>query len=194
MSARRELWLARHGETPWSLSGQHTGWTDLALTENGEAQARALGMRLAGKEFAAVWSSPLQRAARTAELAGFGARMELLDDLKEWDYGSVEGKKTKEMQAVVPGWSIWTHAPEGGEAIEQVYARAGAVVERALALDGLADGPVLVFAHGHLLRILAANWLGLEARNARLFALNTATLSVLGYEHANRVIRVWNQS
>ena len=187
---KHEIWLVRHGETAWSLSGQHTGWTDLALNEEGERQALTLKTELSGKTFAAVYSSPLQRARRTCELAGFGAQAQYLDDLREYNYGSVEGKTAAEIKLTIPDWSIWTHGTPDGETMDQVYARCGNVVETALA----ADGDVLLFAHGHLLRLLACRYLGIPALSARMFALSTASISVLGWEKETRVIRKWNQT
>lgn len=187
---KHEIWLIRHGETAWSLSGQHTGWTDLALTEEGERQAIGLKTELEGKTFDAVYSSPLQRARRTCELAGFGTRAQYLDDLREYNYGSIEGKTAVEIKLSIPDWSIWTHGTPDGENMQQVYERSGNVVEAALA----ADGDVALFAHGHLLRLLACNYLGLPAINARMLALSTASISVLGWEKETRVIRKWNQT
>lgn len=188
MRTKHEIWLLRHGETAWSLSGQHTGWTDLPLTVEGERQARELGEALKSKSFAAVYTSPLQRAARTCELAGLAAQALRVDNLREWNYGSVEGRTVNDLRVGIPGWSIWTHGSPDGELIEEVYLRAGRVIEMAME----AEGDVALFAHGHLLRILTANYLGLPPRDARLFALSTATISVLGWERENRAIRRWN--
>ncbi|MFN9296703.1 MAG: histidine phosphatase family protein [Acidobacteriota bacterium] len=186
--SRNEIWLVRHGETAWSRSGQHTGWTDLDLLPEGEQQARGLGELLGKRPFAAVYSSPLKRAWRTCELAGYGVRAEREENLKDWNYGSLEGRTAKEMAASVPGWSVWREGPPDGERIEQVYARAGRAIERA---EG-APGDVVLFAHGHLLRILACGYLGLGPQEARLLALSTASVSVLGWEKDQRVIRRWN--
>ena len=188
MRKKHEIWLLRHGETAWSLSGQHTGWTDLPLTVEGERQARELGEALKSKSFAAVYTSPLQRAARTCELAGLAAQALRVDNLREWNYGSVEGRTVNDLRVGIPDWSIWTHGSPDGELIEEVYLRAGRVIEMAME----AEGDVALFAHGHLLRILTANYLGLPPRDARLFALSTATISVLGWERENRAIRRWN--
>ncbi len=188
MRTKHEIWLLRHGETAWSLSGQHTGWTDLPLTMEGERQARELGEALKSKSFAAVYTSPLQRAARTCELAGFAAQALRVDNLREWNYGSVEGRTVNDLRVGIPDWSIWTHGSPDGESIEEVYLRAGRVIEMAME----AEGDVALFAHGHLLRILTANYLGLPPRDARLFALSTATISVLGWDRENRAIRRWN--
>ena len=188
MRTKHEIWLLRHGETAWSLSGQHTGWTDLPLTVEGERQARELGEALKSKSFAAVYTSPLQRAARTCELAGFAAQALRVDNLREWNYGSVEGRTMNDLRVGIPDWSIWTHGSPDGESIEEVYLRAGRVIEMAME----AEGDVALFAHGHLLRILTANYLGLPPRDARLFALSTATISVLGWDRENRAIRRWN--
>lgn len=188
MRTKHEIWLLRHGETAWSLSGQHTGWTDLPLTVEGERQARELGEALKSKSFAAVYTSPLQRAARTCELAGFAAQALRVDNLREWNYGSVEGRTVNDLRVGIPDWSIWTHGSPDGESIEEVYLRAGRVIEMAME----AEGDVALFAHGHLLRILTANYLGLPPRDARLFALSTATISVLGWDRENRAIRRWN--
>jgi probable phosphoglycerate mutase len=186
-----EIWLARHGETQWSRTGQHTGRTDVPLTEKGREEARALGRALGGRKFALVLSSPLSRALETCRIAGYGDVVRTTDDLMEWDYGAVEGRTSAEMRRERPGWNIWTSGvPPLGEAIEQVAARA----DRVIALAAAAPGDVLLFAHGHVLRILGARWLGLEPRAGRLFALSTATLSVLGEESATRVIRSWNVS
>lgn len=189
MPKHHEIWLLRHGETAWSLSGQHTGWTDLPLNAEGEKQAIALGEAMQGKSFAAVYTSPLQRAARTCELAGYASQALRVDNLREWNYGSVEGRTAIEMRATLPDWSIWTHGAPEGESIDEVYLRAGRVIELAMA----AEGDVAIFSHGHLLRILTANYLGLAPRDAKLFALGTATISVLGWERENRVMRRWNQ-
>ncbi len=183
-----EIWLVRHGETAWSRSGQHTGWTDIELLPEGEEQARGLGEVLGGKQFAAVYSSPLKRAWRTCELAGYGSVAEREENLKEWNYGQLEGRTAKDLRETVPDWTVWRDGPPGGEAIEAVYERAGRVIERAMAIEG----DVALFAHGHLLRILACCYLGLEPRDARLLALSTASVSVLGWEKEQRVIRRWN--
>lgn len=186
------IYLARHGETAWSLSGQHTGRTDLPLTERGEANARALGARLGGLTFAKVFTSPLQRAARTCELAGFGGQAEPVPDLVEWDYGEYEGRRTAEILGERPDWYLFRDGCPGGESPHQVGARADRVVGRIRA----AHGDVLLFSSAHFLRVLAARWLGFEAAGGRYFLLGTATLSILGYEHnlAEPVIRQWNNS
>jgi probable phosphoglycerate mutase len=183
------IWLIRHGETEWSMSGRHTGSTDVPLTELGRRQAAALGKHLGGRPFALVLTSPLGRARETCRLAGYGARAEVTDDLREWDYGAYEGRTTAEMRTEVVGWSIWTAEVRGGESVAQVGARARRVIDRAVA----AGGDVALFAHGHVLRILTAGWLGLPPDGGRLFALGTASVSVLGYERETRVIQVWNQ-
>ena len=176
----------RHGETEWSRDGRHTGSTDVPLTERGEAQARAAGAALRGRSFALVLSSPLQRAAETARLAGFSPQVR--PELAEWDYGEYEGRTTPEIREQVPGWTIWGYGAPGGESADQVGARADRVIAE---LDAL-EGDALVFAHGHLLRVLAARWLELPPADGRLFALDSGTLSTLGHEREQRVIRVWN--
>jgi probable phosphoglycerate mutase len=185
-----KVYLARHGETAWSLSGQHTGRTDLPLTERGESNARCLGDRLRGLTFSRVFTSPLQRARRTCELAGFGATAVVDPDLAEWNYGDYEGKRTAEIRQQRPDWHLFRDGCPNGEAVADVGARADRVLHR---LRG-ADSDVLVFSHGHILRVLAARWLGLDAAAGRLFTLSTATLSILGYEHnlAEPVLWLWN--
>jgi probable phosphoglycerate mutase len=183
-----EIWLIRHGETAWSLSGQHTGRTDLPLTAAGERHAEAIGRFLAGRPFALVLSSPMQRARETCRLAGYGGVAQVDPDLSEWDYGAYEGRTSAQIQESVPGWSIWTSPVPQGETIEQVAARANRVIERA----GKGGGDVALFAHGHLLRILTACWLGQPPDAGRLYALGTASVSVLGYERETRVISRWN--
>ncbi len=187
-----QLLLARHGETAWSLSGQHTGLTDLPLIDSGERDARRLGERLRNAAFAKVWTSPLQRAARTCELAGFGAQAAADADLVEWDYGDYEGLTSTQIQAANPGWSLFRDGCPGGEAPAQVAARADRVIARVRALD--AD--VLLFSSGHLLRMLAARWLALPPSGGALLVLGTASLSVLGYEHhrGEPVLRAWNHT
>ncbi len=182
-----EVVLVRHGETEWSRDLKHTGWTDVPLTDLGREQAERVGVALRGRTFALVLTSPLQRAAETCRLAELG-EAQTRDDLREWDYGDYEGRKTVDIRREVPDWTIWTGAVPNGESLEQVGARADRVVEEARA----AEGDVLVFGHGHMLRILAARWLGLEPAAGRLFALDSATLSVLGYEREIAVIRTWN--
>lgn len=185
---RHELWLIRHGETDWSAAKRHTGRTDITLTPMGERQAAALGGVLIGRRFALVLSSPLRRARETCRLAGYGDEATMTDDLLEWDYGIYEGKTTKEIRLEQPEWSIWTASVANGESIEQVRQRAQRVIQRSLA----ANGDVVLFAHAHILRILAACWLGLPPDAGRLFVLRTASLSVLGFEHDTRVITRWN--
>ena len=187
------IYLARHGETAWTLSGQHTGLTDLPLTEQGEQTARRLGERLKGLRFAKVFTSPLQRARRTCELAGLGATAELDSDLVEWDYGDYEGRCGAEIRAERPGWNLFRDGCPGGETPQQVSIRAGRVVNKVRALQ--AD--VLLFTSGHFIRVLAARWLGLEPSvNSRHFMLSTASLSALGYENelSRPVIRFWNDT
>jgi broad specificity phosphatase PhoE len=181
-----ELWLIRHGETEWSLSGQHTSRTDLPLTPEGERCATQVGKFLRGKKFALELSSPMRRALDTARLAGY--HPEIDQDLREWDYGSYEGRTTADIQRETPGWSIWTMTPAGGETAEQVAARADRVIARAAS----AGGDVAVFGHGHMLRVLGARWLGLEPQAGRYFALSTASVSILGNERETGVIRMWN--
>jgi broad specificity phosphatase PhoE len=189
MAAKHQIWLIRHGETEWSKSGQHTGRTDLPLTDEGRERAEAVGRHLAGRKFALVLSSPLSRAVETCRLAGYGDQVQLTDDLREWDYGSYEGRRTVDIQKERPGWLIWKDGVLGGETVEQVGARARKVIERAAA----ADGDVALFAHGHILRVLGACWIGLAPVQGQLLALGTAALCRLGYEHNYRVIDVWNQ-
>lgn len=185
---RPDLWLIRHGETEWSASGRHTGRTDIPLTEEGIRQARALGRYLAGRAFALVLTSPLSRAADTCRLAGYGRVAQPSEDLLEWDYGQAEGRTTAEMRAERGGWSVWTGGPPGGETVEEVGRRTDRVIARALE----ASGDVALFAHAHVLRILAARWLGLPPDNGRLFVLGPASLSVLGWEREVRVLSRWN--
>lgn len=184
------IYLARHGETAWSLSGQHTGLTDLALTERGERNARQLGQRLSGLAFAKVFTSPLQRAVRTSELAGFAAVAEIDRDLLEWNYGDYEGRRTAEILVERPDWQLFRDGCPGGESPSQVGARADRVVRRLRAIQG----DVLLFSSGHFLRVLAACWLGLDAAAGKFFLLSTASVSVLSYEHnlSEPVIRLWN--
>jgi broad specificity phosphatase PhoE len=186
------VYLARHGETAWSLSGQHTGRTDLPLTDRGERNARALGERLRGLTFTKVFTSPLQRAARTCELAGFGRAAEIDPDLVEWDYGQYEGRRTVEIHAERPDWQLFRDGCPGGESPDQIGARADRVIAR---LRGV-EGNVLVFSSGHFLRVLGARWLNLEAAVGRYLLLSTASLSALGYEHnqAEPAIRLWNET
>jgi len=181
-----EVVLVRHGETEWSRTGRHTGRTDVPLTEEGERQARAVGEALRGREFALVLSSPLTRALSTAQLAGF--EPELRDALAEWDYGDYDGVTTPEIREKVPDWTVWRCGAKGGESVADLAARADRVVEVLLG----AEGDVLVFSHGHFLRVLTARWLELGAAEGRLFALDSATLSTLGFEREQRVIRSWN--
>jgi len=185
------LYVARHGETAWSLSGQHTGLTDLPLTSNGERNARRLGERLKGMSFAKVFTSPLQRAARTCELAGFGAVAETDPDLVEWNYGQYEGQCSAEIFTERPDWQLFRDGCPGGESPAQVAERADRVVQRVRTVPG----NVLLFSSGHFIRVLAARWLALGPEPAgRYFLLTTASLSALGYEHklSQPVIRLWN--
>ena len=186
------IYLARHGETAWSRSGQHTGLTDLPLTAAGEEEARQLGKRLAGLSFAKVFTSPLQRAAHTADLAGFGAVAEKDADLVEWNYGKYEGRRTAEIHAEAPGWQLFRDGCPGGETVAQVGARADNVLGRVRAVNG----DVLIFSSGHFLRVLAARFLGLEPAGGKFFTLSTASLSTLGFENnpSQPVIRLWNDT
>ncbi len=186
------LFLARHGETAWNLSGQHTGLTDLPLTERGERNARQLGDRLKGLSFVRVFTSPLQRAARTCELAGFGGAAEVDRDLLEWDYGKYEGRKTVDIHKERPGWYIFRDGCPDGESPDQIGARADRMVSRVRAVQG----DVLLFSSGHFLRVLAARWLGLPPGAGRYFLLSTASLSALGYEHnlSQPAIQLWDDT
>ena len=186
------LYLARHGETAWSLSGQHTGLTDLPLTERGERNARALGKRLEGRTFTTVLTSPLQRATRTCDLAGFGAAAAIDRDLVEWNYGEYEGRRTGEIRAERPDWQLFRDGCPGGESPDQVGARADRVVSRVREVRG----DVLLFSSGHFLRVLAARWLALPPGAGQYFLLSTASLSALGYEHnlSQPVIRLWDDT
>jgi broad specificity phosphatase PhoE len=184
------IFLARHGETAWSLSGQHTGLSDLPLTERGERNARALGNRLQGRDFARVFTSPLQRARRTCELAGFGDVAVVDPDLVEWNYGDYEGRTTADIRQERPDWQLFRDGCPGGESLEAIGARADRVISRLRSVEG----DVLLFSSGHILRILGSRWLGLPPSGGGLLLLSTASLSKLGYEHGkgDPVIRLWN--
>ena len=182
-----DVWLVRHGETEWSRDGRHTSTTDLPLTPKGEEAARTLAPRLADESFELVLTSPRERARRTAELAGF-ASAEVDDDLVEWDYGDYEGVTTDEIRETVPDWTVWTHPSPGGETADQVAVRLDRVIARARAVEG----DVLLVAHGHCLRALAARWLGLPVADGRLLKLDTGTVSALGHERESSVVLRWN--
>ncbi|CAN5378215.1 histidine phosphatase family protein [soil metagenome] len=191
------VYLARHGETEWSLTGQHTGLSDIALTRNGEQQALKLGKRLAGLEFAKVYSSPLQRAKHTCELAGFGAQVELLDNLSEWHYGAYEGITTKDILKDRPDFKPFRDGFPEGEAVEEIGARAELVVELIKSIQSKNQtSNILIFSHGHMLRFLAAKFLYLASSDARIFNLATASVSILGYDHGltDPVIKLWNDA
>ena len=189
-AALPQVYLVRHGETAWSLSGQATGRADIPLTEQGEREAQALRSRLQGLEFAGVLTSPLQRARRTCELAGFGACAEVDADLAEWDYGAYEGRRTADILAERPGWRLMEHGGLDGETPAALSLRADRVIERIRALSGNA----LLFAHRDILRVLGTRWIGLDAVEARRLYLDTAAVSILGYHHDldEPVIRLWN--
>lgn len=186
------IYLARHAETAWSLSGQHTGLTDLPLTAVGELHAQRLGASLRGLAFVKVFTSPLRRALRTCELAGFASRVEILPELVEWNYGEYEGLRTAEIRSKHPGWDLFRDGAPGGESPPQVAARADLVVKRLRAVSG----NVLLFSSGHFLRTLATRWVGLEISVARTLMLSTASVSALGYDHnlQEPVIRLWNDT
>jgi broad specificity phosphatase PhoE len=186
--ARGQVILVRHGETDWTLSGQHTGSTDIPLTDRGREDARALAAELAGP-FALVLTSPLARAVETCRLAGLGDEARTRDDLVEWHYGAYEGLTTVDIRRQHPGWTLWDDGAPGGEAASQVATR----VDRVIADLRDVAGDVAVFAHGHVLRVLAARWVGLEPTAGRFFALDPATISVLGYERETPVVRGWNR-
>jgi broad specificity phosphatase PhoE len=185
------VYLARHGETAWTISHRHTGLTDLPLTPEGEAQARRLGKRLEGFTFAAVFTSALQRAVRTAELAAFRGVAQIDPDLLEWNYGAYEGRTTAEILAERPSWRLFRDGCPGGESPEQVAARADRVIRRVREIRG----DVLLFSSAHFLRMFTARWLGLGPEGGKYFVLGTASLSALGYEHdrSEPVIRLWNE-
>jgi broad specificity phosphatase PhoE len=182
------IWLIRHGQTAWTISGAHTGRTDLPLTEAGRENAVAVGRWLAGRKFALVLTSPLSRARETCRLAGYGDVAQVDPNLLEWNYGDYEGRTTSDIRKDRPDWFLWRDGPLNGETVEQVGDRAEAVIARASAVDG----DVALFAHGHLLRILTARWLRLAPDCGRLFALGTATVCTLGFERETHVISQWN--
>ena len=186
------IYVARHGETAWSLSGQHTGLTDLPLTDRGERNARRFGERFKGMSFSKVFTSPLQRARKTCELAGFGAQSEIDRDLLEWNYGEYEGRRTEEIHAQRPNWQLFRDGCPGGESPQQVGARADRMVRRTREILG----NVLIFSSGHILRVLTARWLGLQPGDGKYFLLSTASLSALGYENnlSQPVIQLWNDT
>ncbi|MBA8880215.1 histidine phosphatase family protein [Phyllobacterium myrsinacearum] len=191
-NAYPEIYLVRHGQTEWSLSGQHTGRTDIPLTPAGEAAARALAGRLHDLSFSAVWSSPSQRASKTCALAGFGSDRIVKDDLAEWDYGAYEGITTKAILAERPGWQLFRDGCPDGESARDVGARADRIIKEIRD----ANGRILIFSSSHFLRVLAARWLGLPPEGGSLFVLDTASVSVLGYEHdlTEPVVRRWNHT
>jgi probable phosphoglycerate mutase len=182
------IWLIRHGQTEWSLSGAHTGRTDLPLTDAGRRNAIAVGHWLAGRKFSLVLTSPLSRARETCRLAGYGDAAQIDANLCEWDYGNYEGRTTADIRKGLPEWSLWRDGPLHGETVEQVGVRAEAVLARV----SQSAGDAALFAHGHILRILTARWLGLPSDCGRMFALSTASVSMLGYERDTRVISLWN--
>lgn len=185
-----ELWLIRHGETEWSLSGAHTSSTDIPLTTRGEERAAAIRDYLHHRDFSLVLTSPRRRAQETCRIAGYAQVASTDENLREWDYGDFEGRTTADIRKEIPGWSIWDSDPKGGETLAQVGARAAHVIERAAA----SGGRIALFSHAHFLRILAARWIGLDAKDGSLFALGTGSVSTLGYERETRVIQTWNRS
>ena len=189
MRAEHEVVLVRHGETEWSASGRHTGRTDVPLTGAGREQALALGECLRPWRFDLVLTSPLRRAAETCRLAGLADRADVREDLREWDYGEYEGRTTPDIRKELPGWSVWTGGVPGGETVKEVGRRADRVIEEVRAVDG----DVALFAHGHVLRVLAARWIGLPADRGRSLALHTATIAVLGFERETPVLVRWNE-
>ncbi len=187
-----ELWLVRHGETEWSLDGRHTSWTDLPLTAHGRQRAVELRDYLADKKFAAVFVSPLKRARETCDIAGYGDIATIDQDLQEWNYGESEGKTTAQMREIHGAdWSVWRDPILGGESVEHVGARADAMIAKSLA-SAPSGGAIALFAHAHILRILAARWIGLPAVGGQFFGLGTGSVSVLGYERETRIISKWN--
>jgi probable phosphoglycerate mutase len=184
------VWLVRHAETEWSLSGKHTGRTDVPLTDAGRQRARELGARLRGRRFARVLASPLERARETAALAGFGDVCQVREDLLEWDYGAYEGITTREIRRTRPEWYLWTDGVPGGETAEEVTARCDRIVEEILGVDG----DVAIFAHGHVLRSLGARWVHEPVSFGGRLYLTTGSLSALGFEREVRVIRLWNDT
>jgi broad specificity phosphatase PhoE len=184
----QHLYLVRHGETEWSRSHRHTSFTDVPLTEGGRKQARAIGRRLSDLDFSLVLCSPLLRARETCEIAGLIESAQFNDDLREWNYGQFEGLTTREIRRRIPGWTVWTHGPAGGETAEDVRIR----VDRVIELAGSHEGNVVVFAHGHLLRALAARWIGIGVADGSRLSLDTGTVSEMGYEREQRVILRWN--
>lgn len=188
MSSDQRIMMIRHGETEWSKTGQHTGRSDIALTDNGQEDARRLGRWLEGQSFDHVFTSPLRRAADTCELAGWKDQAEVYDDIMEWDYGEYEGRTSKEVMAEDPDWQIWTHGSTEGESVEQMQTRVEGVCERLLNLEG----QTLIFAHGHLLRALAASWIELSVTEGRRLLLDTGAVSELGWYHERRALSLWN--
>lgn len=191
LAVERQVYLVRHGETEWARLGRHTGRTDIPLTDLGREQALDLGRRIGDHRFGLVLTSPLSRAAETAALAGFSGA-ERVGDLQEWDYGALEGRTTADIRTDHPGWTIWEGPWPRGETARQVGTRADRVIERCL--DPSVEGDALIFAHGHLLRVLTARWLRLPARKGALLALGTATLGILGWDRENRVVETWNEA
>jgi broad specificity phosphatase PhoE len=185
-----QLWLIRHGETEWSVSGAHTSRTDIPLTARGEERAERIRDYLAHRQFSLVLTSPLQRARETCRVAGYADVAQVEENLREWDYGIYEGRTTADIRKEQPDWSIWDAAPPEGEAVEQVAARTQKVIDRAIS----SGGQVALFAHAHVLRILTATWLGLPPRAGSLFALGTGSVSTLGFERETRVLSTWNRS
>lgn len=189
MTPADEVVLVRHGQTEWSRDGLHTGRTDIGLTELGQRQADQLAGMLHGRAFALALSSPLRRARESAERAHLDVPLEFTDDLMEWDYGTYEGLSTDQVRRDVPGWSVWTDPIIGGETLDEVGRRADSIIERVLNSPGTS----VAFAHGHFLRVFAARWLGEPPAFGRYLALDTATISAVGFERERRVIRRWNE-
>ncbi|MDB4486035.1 histidine phosphatase family protein [Synechococcus sp. AH-707-B22] len=190
MGNERQLWLLRHGATEWAKNGRHTGSTDLPLLPEGEEEAKQLAPALTNHQFAAVFSSPLQRATRTCELGGLGQQRHIMDSLREWDYGDYEGITTPEIRKTNPNWTVWSHGCPNGEDAESVQQRCEHTIAIALAAPG--EGDVALFAHGHVLRALTGTWLGLGAAGGRYFQLGTGTICILGFERRQRAIARWN--
>ena len=190
MGNERQLWLLRHGATEWAKNGRHTGSTDLPLLPEGEEEAKQLAPALTTHQFAAVFSSPLQRATRTCELGGLGQQRHTMDTLREWDYGDYEGITTPEIRKTNPNWTVWSHGCPNGEDAESVQQRCEHTIAIALAAPG--EGDVALFAHGHVLRALTGTWLGLGAAGGRYFQLGTGTICILGFERGQRIIARWN--